>query len=386
MNNVWVGLAVLVVGVAFSTDRFRSMLELGQFCMMSLAWWSLAPACEKHPRITETAAWVMALVPIPTVVTLFLETLARGGLSAAQFLNIRLLDDYLLAQALVLLWLHQRSASSFLRWLALGVGAFYLATLFKDGARADLLAVTLALLLWAEFKTQHPWLGITTALLAVAGIGLLTHAMLPETPLPLGRETSSGRLELLELGWRYWRERPFFGIGGQAWGLYQGAPGLLEGIVRTDVLHPHNFALQIFAEWGLSGGTVLCFLLWRAARALITTRRDHPWALAACVALAFNAMFSGAMVYPHTQLAYIWVASLAAAERAPELASVPIQATTNRRLWQLGLVVLVIAYGLLIGATVVDCAPSSLSSTASGRVFPRFWDDGRNMCFPDKAP
>lgn len=373
-------LAVLAIVFLHSADIHRSALEFGLTGMWWIAGLALWLSLQTHPQSGTWAGWVMTLTPIPTLIPAWVEAWTGGGLSAAPFLNVRLLDDYLLAQALLLLWLSQQSRHRGLRILTGVVLAVYLATWFKDGARADLLAFGVGVWIWGAGTWRRPWLSLGATGLALSVIGLTTTVLLPSSPLALDRATTSGRMELLQLGWRYLQAEPLWGIGGQAWGLYDRHNPLYADILRTDVLHPHNLYLQWVVEWGLAGWLLLVLLGGKVLPLLLKARHDHAWAVGATCALAINAMFSGAMVYPHTQLAYIWVLALAASHLWPRVEGEPPSAETIA-IWRWAIAACTMLFGVALGWSLApDCTEPSAVLPTLGRIFPRFWEDGRYIC------
>lgn len=375
-------LALLVTACFYSADGRRSMLELsvtGMWCVAGLALWR---SLQAQPRSGWWTGWVMALTPLPTVLATWAEAWAGGGFSGAQFSNIRLLDDYLLAQAMLLLWLLQRSCHRQLQWLAGLALVVYVATWFKDGARADLLAFAVGAFIWAGCTWRRPWLSLGAVGLALSAIGLATRALLPPSPLPLDRATTSGRAELLALGWRYLQAEPLWGIGGQGWGLYDRHNPLYAGIFHADVLHPHNLYLQWVVEWGLAGWLLLGLLAWKVLPLLWRARHAHPWAVGASTALAINAMFSGAMVYPHTQLAYLWVFALAATDLLPKSADARQPTTGSPLIWRWGIAACALLFAVALGWSLMPgCTEPVPIFSSPDRAFPRFWADGRYICF-----
>ncbi|MCO5977579.1 O-antigen ligase family protein [Ideonella oryzae] len=373
-------LVMLVIGCIHSSDPHRSALELALTGMWWIAGLALWLNLQAHPRSGISAGWVMALTPLPTVAVTWAETWTGGGLAAAQFSNIRLLDDYLLAQAVLLPWLSQQVRSRGLHVLTGIVLVMYVATWFKDGARADLLAFGVGAWIWGAGTWRRPWLSLGAAGLTLSVIGLTATALLPSSPLALDRATTSGRIELLQLGWRYLQTEPLWGIGGQGWGLYDRHNPLYADILRTDILHPHNLYLQWMVEWGLAGWLLLVLLGWRVLPLLWKARHDHAWAVGACGALAINAMFSGAMVYPHTQLAYIWVLALAASHLWPKAEGAPPSINTSA-VWRWTIAACTLLFGVTLGWSLMPgCTEPSTIPPTQGRIFPRFWVDGRYIC------
>ncbi len=191
--------------------------------------------------------------------------------------------------------------------------------LFFSGGRATLLALSGAtVLVWLFFGTRaRAW---TIWLLVAASLGAALYAtmfQLVPAALDLGRDFFAGdfatrsqadvgtpRKYLWGLALDYIRESTLVGIG----------PMHYAARVNTEAAHPHNFYLQLAAEWGVPFALLLVGLAIAGLKRLISATKsagdEEEQALGislvgACCAIAIDAMFSGNFVMPMSQL---WIA------------------------------------------------------------------------------
>jgi O-antigen ligase len=233
--------------------------------------------------------------------------------------------------------------------------------LFFSGGRATLLALAagaaLVLLLFGRRATR--WVFV---LAVAAGVGALLNLLLFEfvpSALDLGRDFFSGdfaarssadvgtpRKYLWSLALDYVKESPLLGIG----------PMHYAARVNTEAAHPHNFYLQLAAEWGLPFATLTIgaaflgtFKLARTARSLpegeVADRALGMGLLAALCGIAADAMFSGNFVMPMSQLWIAFAAGLAIAY-AQRASPPPLTAHANAVVRR-GLVILLCAASLV---------------------------------------
>ncbi|MGV3654835.1 MAG: O-antigen ligase family protein [Noviherbaspirillum sp.] len=147
----------------------------------------------------------------------------------------------------------------------------------------------------------------------------------------------SGRMALWESAWQMAASEPWLGAGP-----------LHFAHVGRDILagaHPHNWVLQIAAEWGIPALLCLCAILVLAWRALLRAGKTlsggdagnqavlAAW-LGTFAAIAIDGLVSGLIVMPTSQLwivifagyAWGWTMSL-----SPAAATVPRRASAARR-------------------------------------------------------
>lgn len=181
-------------------------------------------------------------------------------------------------------------------------------------------AAALAVVAVLMRKGRWRWLAIQGGLLLAGGLLFLVfdHFLLSTpnaTPMPShlsvaerGGESASIRVTLAQSALRLAAERPLAGTGPGQFGLYYD---------RTDAAHPHNAPLQLLAEYGLVAGTagiaVGVLLVVFALRELRRRTRDEADMITAslCAALVMgvtDALFSGNLIMPHSQVALCVIA------------------------------------------------------------------------------
>lgn len=211
-------------------------------------------------------------------------------------------------------------ATSRLRWLWLGVTAYWWLALYATSARGTLAGVAvgcaavavllrgaalpylrqvvigamLGLAAYFLLLVAVPWI------LGVEGMNAFAHSMQRTAADP-----ASGRLRLWQLAAELAIQHPLLGAGPMHFAHF-GRPLQLGA-------HPHDWLLQIAAEWGLPA--LLCLLtavglgllaLARAARMVEAHDADNRAVAAAllmaAVALLADGMVSGTFVMPQSQL------------------------------------------------------------------------------------
>ena len=149
-----------------------------------------------------------------------------------------------------------------------------------------------------------------SAVLGILGFELLRYATSSLHPIaqaavpPTSNLTLSSREILWELSWRSIKEAPLLGIGPMHF-------AALHSVVGA---HPHNWILQVGAEWGLPALFVLCVLTVSILR-LVVSRAGIEAATALLVALALG-LVDGNLVMPVSQTAVASVAGLALGQSA----------------------------------------------------------------------
>jgi O-antigen ligase len=214
-----------------------------------------------------------------------------------------------------------RAQSSWPRWL--GVGAWWaaiggFALLFATMGRGTLVGIAVATgAVLVIFGRRAFPLARTTAIAAGAGLAFFAVLFLA-LPLLLGvqpalhgdfyaaREGSvQVRLMLWGIALDHVRAAPWLGIGPMHYAHYP----------TGDASHPHNFYLQVAAEYGLPMFLLVLTIALAGARHMVGAIRacQDPGQrlcgmglLLACLAIAVDALFSGNLVMPVSQ---VWSAA-----------------------------------------------------------------------------
>lgn len=360
---------------------WRAVLEWTHSLILALSTAVLAFAIHRDQRMAAVGSLLIAIAPLPHAVSV-LATRVGAAVGTNAIIgnllgNARYLDDLLLP-CLFLAWL----SATTLRyaWLPVLVGAvtaIYVVVMLIDGARGNLLAIAVALLFcaWRYRQQRICALGLLGFLSVVAVLYSVASGQYEGAALT--RETSSGRLELLRLAWRYVQAEPWMGIGGQAWGHYAPGSSIYDGIERAQVQHPHNLAVQLVVEWGLLGWVMV---IWTAAAAWRLLRRIPAagWgATALLVALIVNFQFSGAHVYPHTQVVYAWSVALVASTVPASEAGLGI---ARRWHWWWVLPLLAVYASLNVMAFRACDLNRPDDASSNGIDYPRYWQRGQVDC------
>lgn len=249
------------------------------------------------------------------------------GFSNARFLNH---TQTALLPLIVLLCLRAPQGGGWRKaWFALA--AFWWAVLFVCEARASVVALVTACMCAFGLRRSHARHFMLTMLWsALAGIVLyaLLFILLPVlvglqpvgSPLNVVARTAADPTSSRNLLWKLALDliaaHPWLGIGPQHFAhegarLYTGA-------------HPHNWLLQIGAEWGIPA--LLCLLgavflgaraLVRSGARLVATDVENQNMLVtlqvACAAIFVDGLLSGVIVMPQSQLAIALVLGIACA-------------------------------------------------------------------------
>jgi len=248
------------------------------------------------------------------------------GFSNARFFNHA--QTALLPMA-VLLYLQAPKGSAWRR-AAFALSAVWWTFLFVSQSRATMLALGIGCMLVLAVRRGQArsfLRAVVLSALAGATIYVLAFVVLPmlagmpsfdTVNIAMQRtaaDPTSGRLPLWELAGQLMAAHPWLGIGPQHYAHE-------ESMVKW-AAHPHNFLLQIGAEWGLP--TLLCLLaaIVIGMRGLVrSSRRIAPAdsaaqqtltvLLATGTAILVDGLFSGVIVMPQSQMAIVLYLACAA--------------------------------------------------------------------------
>ena len=306
---------LVVATISQSEHSARAAADAALYALLAMSIWSQADLFRKNQAAAAHIAALLALLPLFVVWILFTSLyLAIDGKTLndwhQSFANIRMLDDALLP-CLFLLW--QRPAwlqknTSQNPFISTGItsaiyviSTAYFLILWYDGARAVLISIIVGLGFVAIFRRDYrPNLRLPLLTLLGAGLLFLTlkHIISPNfLANPILRSGSSGRDDLWLKTLQLWYEHPILGVGGN--NFVTSNPWLLNG-------HPHNLPLQWISEWGIAGLLTMLLLI-PLGFIFFRHRRILPaFALGAVVAVGVDALFSGVLVYPLSQMLGVW--------------------------------------------------------------------------------
>ena len=282
------------------------------------------------------------------------------------------------------------------------LAAFWWSLLFVTEARASIIALAASCTAAFALRRSHARKFIFTMGLT-ASFGVILYGMLfillPEmaglspisTPLNVLDRTaanpSSNRNILWKFAWELIMAHPLLGIGPQHFA--HDAAGLHTGA------HPHNWPLQIAAEWGIPALLCLLGAIFLGARALVRsgarlTSNDLPnqqmlvTMLVACMAIFVDGLFSGGIVMPQSQLAIALVLGMACAWVRVQAAEQQDESTPSRaKRTAMSIVVATGLCGLLwsVMPDILHFLHSGKPTSGEhiglpGMLWPRMWEDG----------
>ncbi|CAI3143042.1 hypothetical protein MWMV2_MWMV2_02414 [Acinetobacter oleivorans] len=173
---------------------------------------------------------------------------------------------------------------------------FFALAWFFDGARSALLAVMIGLLVFYIYSKQNKKLILQNCsyIFLAFLVYKSTIYFADKNTMTVIRAETSLRAEMWSFVFEQWKEKLWSGVGG----------GYLSKIQYKYAHHMHNLYLRLIFEWGIVGCIFLVWMIYRVVR-LFIDKNVVPIAKAGVVAVLVDAMFSGSMVYPASQMACI---------------------------------------------------------------------------------
>jgi O-antigen ligase len=318
------------------------------------------------------------------------------GFSNARFFNHA---QTVLLPLIVLVYMQAPKGSGW-RWASFALAAFWWAFLFVSEARASILAlgVGCAFTFMVRRAGARSFLAamMLTALAGVAVYGLI-FILLPMLAglSPFSAATSvfqrtaadptSRRNLLWALALELIAAHPLLGVGPHHFAH--------EGATLSWGAHPHDFIMQIGAEWGVPALLCLLGVIGIGMRRLVRTgariaQADLPKQQTLAVMLATGAailvdgLFSGVLVMPQSQMAIVlYLACAAGWVRSVDQGAAPRAGAPLRRL-SAGLaavalcgLALAVAPSVLRHASHAPLTPAEKAVNPNTR-WPRLWDAG----------
>ncbi|WP_252061034.1 O-antigen ligase family protein [Acinetobacter sp. AHP123] len=173
---------------------------------------------------------------------------------------------------------------------------FFALAWFFDGARSALLAVMIGLLVFFIYSQENRKLILQSCIYIFFAFLVYksTIYLADKNTMTVIRTGTSLRAEMWSFVFEQWKEQPWSGVGG----------GYLSKIQYKYGHHMHNLYLRLIFEWGLVGCICLVWMIYQVIR-LFLDKSVLPIAKAGVAAILIDAMFSGSMVYPASQMACI---------------------------------------------------------------------------------
>ena len=331
--------ALGLVSVFGAQSLHHAFYEWSMFLLLLVLVFSVAGELDNEMRIHALIRWagiacglyslrllIMYAAALTSGYQMDMHTLAAG------FGSARLLNHVQtpLLPLFIFLCLQAPSSGRWRKaWFVLAT--FWWALLFVCEARSSLLALSvgcaaafalrrgharrfMAMMMWTALAGLATYALLFIVLPLLAGLDPIGHPM--SVVARTAANPSSNRNILWSHALQLIAAHPWFGIGP-----------LHFAHVVSDLntgAHPHNWLLQIGAEWGIPA--LLCALgaVFRGARALVrtgtriaaqdtTNQQMLAMLLVGCTAILVDGLFSGVFVMPQSQLAIALVLSVACA-------------------------------------------------------------------------
>lgn len=253
----------------------------------------------------------IAFMPIPAVIYFFTGIILQffdptyTDHGHNHFNNIRYFNDALLP-ALLILWLRPSFlAQPKYNKIIMTLSILYLYIFLSDGARAIMLAFTLAFIAILVFDRSRksvikmPLIYLMGAVFLFYSLDFLASIINSGASLEnleLSQGTSSGRVDLYLHSLQSFIQNPLSGLGVANFTLPSDNP------IFHGQGHPHNLILMWLSEMGALG-LMLSILLCFVSLKLFLVRKNLPtWSWIGIFMLLANGMLSGALVYPFSQM------------------------------------------------------------------------------------
>ena len=410
--SLWLGLlAGALGGLSSILAAFpaQAAFELGMFFFLFLTAWRIAAevAPASSVRIPQALAWVVAgslLYGFKALLVYVIALMIGGQPHPANLIhgfdNYRFLNH---GQTVTLpllglfICLVPGADVRNRRWRAAGWVALVLwwMLLFMTAGRGTLIAVVVAMSVVGFWRQSLAWPWVRTMGLG-AVVGLLAYGVLyVGVPICLGLEPFGFLGHVVQ--------RSFDNPGSSRWALWTCAvqmvvqhPWLGAGPLHYAqacaplgiAAHPHNWVLQVAAEWGLLALVCLCAVLAMAGRALyrcgaaLDAKDERGQAVLTCwlatgCAVALDGLVSGLVVMPVSQLwiavyaglAWGWVRAVRPPSGGP-----PVAASLPWRCFAGGMILA--AAGLLTVGVAATLASAHSAESEGLRLAPRAWGSG----------
>ncbi len=240
---------------------------------------------------------------------------------------------------------------------------FFALAWFFDGARSALLAVATGLLVFVIYSRENRKLILQSCIYIFFAFVVYktTIYFADKNTMTVMRVGTSMRAEMWSFVFEQWKEKPWSGVGG----------GYLSEIQYKYGHHIHNLYLRLIFEWGIVGCIFLVWMIYQVVK-LFRDKDALPITKAGLIAILVDAMFSGSMVYPASQIACILFLAFAfsQSEQSKEYLKYPYRATKLLiALWGALFLYITIMY-LGQDLTCWGC------TSYVGRMAPNFWEYG----------
>jgi O-antigen ligase len=318
-----------IISSAFALSPVRATYEVGSLLLLLLMALAAADGFARNPAALPRAVQMFGVIAalytlkiVAVYISVWISQIQPGtGHFTPGFDNFRHFNhaETVGLPLLMLAWLLAPRGSR-LRWLWMATAAVWWAVLYLTAGRGSMvgLAAGCVALLAARGRSALP---VLRAMLVSAIIGAAVYVLFfVQAPkamgmLPFGElarmversvtDPSSGRTYLWKLALSLIEAHPWLGVGPLHFAH--------EGAQLRFGAHPHDWILQVGAEWGLPALIALCTALALAGRGLLAAgarvdKHDRAnqdmvaaWVLIGAAVLV-DGLVSGSLVMPQSQL------------------------------------------------------------------------------------
>lgn len=273
--------------------------------------------------------------------------------------TIRIYDSIIVPIFFFLIFLKNKNFPYFHYFYSVATFFFALAWFF-DGARSALLAVAIGLLIFFIYSRENRKLILQSCIYICLAflVYKTTIYFADKNTMSVIRAGTSMRAEMWSFVFEHWKEKPWSGVGG----------GYLSEIQYKYGHHVHNLYLRLIFEWGIVGCIFLVWMIYQVIK-LFRDKNALPIAKAGLIAILVDAMFSGSMVYPASQMACILFLAFAFSQRqqSKEYLKYPYRLSKLLiALWGAVFIYITIVY---LGQDIMCWGCGSYD----GRMAPNFW-------------
>lgn len=273
--------------------------------------------------------------------------------------TIRIYDSVIVPIFFFLIFLKNKKYPYFHYFYPFAIFFFALAWFF-DGARSALLAVMTGLLVFVIYSRENRKLILQSCIYIFLAflVYKTTIYFADKNTMTVIRGGTSMRSEMWSFVFEQWKEKPWSGVGG----------GYLSEIQYKYGHHIHNLYLRLIFEWGIVGCIFLVWMIYQVIK-LFRDKNALPIAKAGVVAILVDAMFSGSMVYPASQMACILFLAFAFSQRQQSKEYLKYLYRLTKLLIALWGVVFIYITIVYLGQDIMCWGCGSYD----GRMAPNFW-------------
>lgn len=408
-------MAFLILGLVSASAAYslhHAVYEWSMTVLLIMLVFAISAELTREDRRLEAVLWWSGIacgVYSLRLLLMYFAALASGfqvgmhdltvGFSNARFLNH---TQTALLPLIILLYLRAPPTHAWRKgWFMLA--AFWWALLFVCEARASVMALAIACAVAFGLRRSHArefmLAMLSSALVGAVMYGLL-FILLPVlvgldpvgSPLNVVARTAADPTSLRNILWKLAFDliaaHPWLGVGPQHFAH--------EGAHLYFAAHPHNWLLQIGAEWGIPATLCLLSAIFLGAHKLvrsgarlaatdIANQRMLVTLQVACAAIFIDGLFSGVIVMPQSQLAIALVLGVACAwVRGHDIGPIRTAGSPSTAGRIVMATLIVVSAGGLIWSVAPDfvrhargepLTPAELAANPA-QHWPRTWDAG----------